>query len=271
MTTPVYPCLWFDNQAKEAAELYCSLFNKSKITSVTPVVVVFELNGKKIMALNGGPRFAITPSISLFVYCESLEETNRIWDVLFEGGSAYIPIGTYPWSERYGWLKDKFGMTWQISVSDKKDTELRILPSMLFVGDKFGMAADAIQHYSGIFKKASLNVMVNYPENDPNGGKVMYSEFSLNGAEIVAMDGPGEHEYNFTEGVSLVIECENQQEIDYYWEKLTAGGEESTCGWLKDKFGVSWQVFPEILNQLMSDPERAPRFLNRSETCGNLK
>lgn len=259
MTTPVYPCLWFVNQAKEAAELYCSLFNKSKITSVTPVVVTFELNGKKIMAINGGPRFAITPSISLFVYCESLEETNRIWDVLFEGGSAYIPIGTYPWSERYGWVKDKFGMTWQISVSDKKDTKLRILPSMLFVGDKFGMAAEAIQHYSGIFKKASLYVMVNYPENDPNVGKVMYSEFSLNGAEIVAMDGPGKHEYNFTEGVSLVIECENQQEIDYYWEKLTAGGEESMCGWLKDKFGVSWQVFPEILNQLMSDPERAPK------------
>jgi len=259
MTTPVYPCIWFDNQAKDAAALYCSLFKNSKIISETPTVVIFELNGKKIMALNGGPMYQITPSISLFAYCETLEETNCIWDVLFEDGDAFIPIGSYPWSERYGWLKDKFGMTWQISITGQKNGDLRILPSMLFVGNRFGRAAEAIRFYSGIFKKASTNVMVNYPENDPNAGKTLYSEFSLNGEELIAMDGPGEHNYTFTEGVSLVIECENQEEIDYYWNKLTAGGEESMCGWLKDKFGVSWQVFPKILNWLISDPEKAPK------------
>ena len=259
MTTPVYPCLWFDGQAKEAAELYCLLFKNSKIISDTPLVVTFELNGKKIMALNGGPMFEITPSISLFAYCETVEETNRIWDALFEDGSTYIPIGSYPWSERYGWLKDKFGMTWQISVSDKKDVDLRILPSMLFVGENFGRAGEAIRFYSEIFDEALTGFMVNYPENDPNAGKVMYSEFSLNGAEIIAMDGPGEHDYKFTEGVSLVIECENQDKIDHYWEKLTEGGEESMCGWLKDKFGVSWQVVPKILGELMKDPAKAPK------------
>ena len=258
MATPVFPCLWFDGQAKAAAELYCSLFKNSKIISETPVVVTFELNEKKIMAINGGPMFEITPSISLFVYCETIEETNRIWEALYNG-NAFIPMGSYPWSERYGWLRDKYGMTWQISVTDKKDANLRILPSMLFVSENFGKAGEAIRFYSEIFEMASTGFLVNYPENDPNAGKVMYSEFSLNGAEIIAMDGPGEHAYNFTEGVSLVILCEDQQDIDHYWAKLTEGGEESMCGWLKDKFGVSWQVVPKILEHLMSDPEKASK------------
>jgi len=262
MATPVYPCLWFDdqaNQAKEAVSLYCSVFKNSRIISESPIVVTFELNGKKHMALNGGPMFPITPSISLFATCDSVEETNRIWDELAKEGNVLIPIGTYPWSERYGWLKDRFGMTWQISSSGAKDGNLRIIPSLLFTDEKFGKAAEAVSFYLGIFENTSLNEMQKYPDGDVNAGKTLYSEFSLNTAEFIAMDGPGEHHFDFSEGVSLVIECEDQQEIDHYWEKLTAGGEESMCGWLKDKFGVSWQVFPGILNQLMSNPEKAGR------------
>ncbi len=266
MTNPVYSCLWFDNQAKEAAQFYCSVLKNSKNTSETPVVVSFELNGTKVIGLNGGPMFEKNPSISLFVYCDSVEETNRIWNALIEGGSVYIPIDTYPWSERYGWLKDRFGMTWQIASTGNNDGVLRVMPSLLFVGNQFGKAGEAIQLYSRIFKQASTQMLVNYPEGDVHEGKVLYAEIDLNGAQLVFMDGPGEHNYAFNEGVSLVVECENQDEIDYYWEKLTVGGEESMCGWLKDKFGVSWQVFPKILNQLMSDPKKRQRFLSRSET-----
>ncbi|MFV0268005.1 MAG: VOC family protein [Draconibacterium sp.] len=259
MTTPVYPCLWFDDQAQEASSIYCSLFKNSRIISESPLAVTFELAGKKHMALNGGPMFSITPAISLFATCDSVEETDRIWNELVKEGSVLIPIDTYPWSARYGWLKDRFGMTWQISLSGRKDGEQRIVPSMLFVGELFGKAAEAIEFYSGIFEGVTTPVMEKYPAGDNNEGKVLYSEFTLNEADLVAMDGPGEHKYSFTEGVSLVVECEDQTEIDHYWEKLTEGGEESMCGWLKDKFGVSWQVFPKILNQLMSDPEKAAR------------
>lgn len=259
MATPVYPCIWFDNQGKAAAELYCSLFPNSKITSESPVVVTFELCGKKIMALNGGPMFQINPSVSLFITCGSKEEADRLWSELVQDGKVFIPIDTYPWSERYGWLQDRFGMTWQISSSGQKDGKYRILPSMLFVEDKFGRAEEAISFYSGIFEEASKLTMSKYPEGDANAGKTLYSEFSLNGAEIVAMDGPGNHAYTFNEGVSLVIECDDQKEVDHYWNKLTVGGEESMCGWLKDKFGISWQVVPKILKQLMSDPEKAPK------------
>ena len=132
MISPVFPCLWFDGKAKEAAELYCSVFKNSVITAETPLVVTFNLNSKKVMALNGGPMFTINPSISLFVTCNSVAETDRIWNVLVEGGSEYIPIGSYPWSKRYGWLKDRFGMTWQISFSENVDFDLRIIPSFLF-------------------------------------------------------------------------------------------------------------------------------------------
>lgn len=259
MSTPVYTSLWFDNQAKKAAEFYCSVFKNSAILTETPVVVTFRLNGEKIIGINGGPIFEINPSISLFVTCDSAEETDRIWNSLIDDGSVYIPIDKYPWSERYGWLKDRFGMTWQISSSGKKDGDLRILPSMLFVNKRFGQGKEAIDFYRSVFMDSSTNVLIFYPEGDPNEGRVMYSEFILNQAEIVVMDGPGDHDYSFNEGVSFVVECDTQDEIDYYWEKLTEGGEESMCGWLKDKFGVSWQIVPKMLIEMMSDPEKASR------------
>ena len=123
MTNQIYPCLWFDGQAKEAAEFYCSIFKNSKITVDTPMVAMFELNGATYMGLNGGPHF------------------------------------------------------------------------------------------------------------------------------------------KFNEAVSLVVNCDTQEEIDNYWTKLTAGGQESNCGWLKDKFGLSWQIVPTILSKLMTDPERSQRIM----------
>ncbi len=121
MSSAPYPCLWFDDQAKAAAEFYCSIFPNSKILNITPMVAVFELNGTRFMGLNGGP------------------------------------------------------------------------------------------------------------------------------------------EYSINEGVSFVINCDTQEEIDHYWNKFAAGGLESKCGWIKDKFGVWWQVVPSMLGKLMSDPEKAPK------------
>lgn len=123
MKHEIYPCLWFDGQAKAAADFYCSVFKNSKIISENPMVVIFELNGKKFMALNGGPNF------------------------------------------------------------------------------------------------------------------------------------------KFTEAISFVVDCDTQEEIDHYWNELTKEGQESMCGWLKDKFGISWQIVPTILGELMNDPEKGPRVI----------
>lgn len=262
MNDTIYPCLWFDGNAKQAAEFYCSVFENSKIVDDSQMVVTFELKGKLIMGLNGGPMFKPNPSVSLFVYCKSLSETNSVWDKLIEGGIEMMTIGKYPWSERYGWLQDKFGFTWQISIADAENKKSKIVPSLLFTGDQFGRAEEAINFYSSIFENSATDLLLHYEKNDPYEGKVLYSEFNLNQYGMIAMDGPGVHDFIFNEAFSFVVTCNNQDEIDYYWSKLTQDGYESKCGWLKDKFGVSWQIVPQILSELMSDPSRSARVVN---------
>ena len=198
MTNQIHPCLWFDGKAREAAELYCSVIKNSKITTDTGLVVIFDLNGKKIMGLNGGPMYKINPSISLFISCETLDETNEIWNKLIaDGGKALMPIDKYPWSERYGWLQDKYGMTWQITVAVNDEKGLKITPSMLFTGKVFGKAEEAVKFYSSVFDNSSTDVMLHYPDGDANAGKVMFSEFKIDNYPVIAMDGPGEHDYTF--------------------------------------------------------------------------
>jgi predicted 3-demethylubiquinone-9 3-methyltransferase (glyoxalase superfamily) len=264
MTNSIYPCFWFDGQAKAAAELYCSLFTNSRITIDSPMVVNFELGGKKFMGLNGGPMFKVNPSISIFVLCESIDKTNEVWNKLVDGGKVLIQIDKQDWSARYGWLQDKFGVTWQISVVNKEGDEQQIRPSMLFTNKQFGNAEEAIRLYTSIFDNSAIDVLFHYPKAENEASKVMYSEFNLKNHGIIAMDGPGNHDYIFNEGVSFVVDCDTQEEIDYYWEKLIAdGGQESQCGWLKDKFGVSWQIIPRIIGKLMSDPEKGQRVMQQ--------
>jgi predicted 3-demethylubiquinone-9 3-methyltransferase (glyoxalase superfamily) len=261
MNNSIYPCLWFNGNAKEAATLYCSLFSNSRITVDTPMVVNFELTGKKFMGLNGGPMFTINPSISLFAICPTIDATNELWNTLIDGGSALLSIDKYPWSERYGWLKDRFGVTWQISIAYEENTPQKITPSMLFTNQQFGRAEEAINFYTAAFSNSGTDQLIHYPSGDNNAGKVMFAEFNLNKYNLIAMDGPGTHDYAFNEAVSLVVQCATQEEIDYYWNKLTEGGKESRCGWLTDKFGVSWQIIPTIIGKLMSDPEKGQRVM----------
>lgn len=261
MHNGIYPCIWFDGQAKAAAEFYCTLFPNSKITADTPMVVNFELNGTRFMALNGGPQFKINPSISMFVRCASIDDTNTLWARLIEGGSVMMPIDKYSWSERYGWVKDKFGLTWQVSVVDKEGDKPGITPSFLFTKDKFGRTQEALTYYTSVFSDSAIDMLLAFPEGDINAGKVMFSSFRLGDNPFIAMESPGAHEFTFNEAVSLVIDCHTQEEIDYYWDKLTDGGKESMCGWLVDRFGVSWQVVPNVIGKLMQDPDKARRVM----------
>lgn len=221
------------------------------------MVVNFELWGKKFMGLNGGFMFKINPSISFFVYCKTAAQTDEIYNALAADGEPLMAIGKYDWSERYGWIKDKFGLTWQVMLAPEE----KIMPCLLFTGDKFGSAEAAINFYTSVFDNSAVNALHHYSNETPFAGKVLFSDFNLNQYNITAMDGPGEHAFIFNEALSFVVTCQTQEEIDYYWNKLTEGGEESQCGWLKDKFGISWQIVPAILGQLMTDPEKAPRVM----------
>ncbi len=263
MPNTIFPCLWFDGQAKAAADLYCSIFNNSKITIDTPMVVQFEIEGKKIMGLNGGPMFKINPSISLFVTCQTNEEIENIWNKLIDGGNAMMALDKYPWSEKYGWVVDKFGMTWQLMLGNMPAESQKITTSFLFVGEQYGKAEQAIKHYTTIFPNSKIHSLQQYQAGDGQPeGTLKFGNFSLNNELFAAMDGFGAHEFKFNEGVSLVVECDTQDEIDNYWNSLLAdGGKESMCGWLIDKFGVSWQIIPKIIGKLMSDPEKGSRVM----------
>lgn len=258
----IHPCIWYDGNAKAAAEFYCSLFPNSRITTDTPMVVNFELGESKFMGLNGGPHFQPNPSVSFFVLCETDEEINILWQKLSNEGTVMMALDKYDWSERYGFVKDRFGLAWQLMKGKISDVNQKVTPSLLFVGENFGKAEAAVKLYTGLFPGSTVNGVLLYKEKEGRdmAGTVKHSQFTLDGKVFMAMDGFGDHDFAFNEAVSFVVECKDQSEIDNYWEKLTAnGGQESMCGWLKDPFGVSWQIVPANIGTMMSDALKGPR------------
>jgi len=258
MKEKITPCLWFDGQAKEAAKLYCSAFDNAKIVAQSPIVTAIDVAGQSITLLDGGPMYKPNSSISFFYLCENAEEVNRAWNALSKEGKVMMALDKYPWSEKFGWLSDKFGISWQISLGKLSDVGQKITPCLMFTGKQYGHADEAINHYSSIFRNSKVDGILRYGKNElPDEGKIKHAQMELNGQKFMLMESAAPHNFTFSEGVSLTIHCENQDEIDYYWERLTESGEESMCGWLKDKFGVSWQIIPTILSQIMSDPAKA--------------
>jgi Uncharacterized protein conserved in bacteria len=263
MNHPIYPCLWFDGQAKQAAEFYSNVFAGTKITSENPLVATIELAGQKFMLLNGGPFFTINPSISFYVVCETESEVDLAWKKLCDSGSVLMPLNSYPWSSKYGWVQDKFGVSWQLSAGKLDSVGQKFTPCLMFTQQYAGKAEQAIGFYNSVFRNSSVVGIMRYSADDPDvEGTVKHAQFKLNGQVFMAMDSSQGHQFCFNEAISLVQECDTQEEIDYYWEKLSAVPEAEQCGWIKDQFGVSWQIVPKILEQLMSDPVRSQRVMN---------
>ncbi len=260
MNQPIYPCLWYDGQARAAAELYGTAFDDCRITSESPVAVEFTLGGQKFMGLNGGPQYRPNPSISFYATFEVPEEIDRAWSVLAEGGSVLMPLDSYPWSARYGWLQDRFGVSFQLSAGRLKDVGRKVAAMLTFTGSQAGRAEEAVRYYAALFEPSSIVGIKKYgPGEGDAEGSVNHAQFWLGEQVFMATDSSAPHGFAFGEGVSLVVSCRSQEEIDRYWSRLSEGGQEGMCGWLKDRFGVSWQVVPAILGELMRDPVRAPR------------
>lgn len=279
LNSPIIPHLWFDKEAKEAAEFYSSVFPDSQITNTTTMlntpsgdcdVVSFTVWGRPFMALSAGPYFKFNPSISFIVnFCPSREKNARemideVWNKLSDGGTALMPLDKYPFSERYGWIQDKFGISWQLILTNP-DGEPRptIVPSLMFVGENCGKAEEAREFYISVFQNAKPGDLFRYgPGMEPDReGTVMFTDFMLNNTWFSAMDSAHDHRFNFNEAISLLINCETQEEIDDYWNKLSAVPEAEQCGWLKDKYGVSWQISPVALEEMLTKgtPEQCDR------------
>ena len=261
----ITPFLWYDNQAEEAAHFYTSVFPDSKIGKIqhqgdAVMTVQFFLSGQEFSALNGGPMFPFNPSVSFYVVCESEAEVDHAWEKLLEGGQAMMPLDKYPWSEKYGWVQDKYGVSWQLTLGKIPDVGQKISPLLMFTGDQHGRAGDAINFYTSLFDHSGTNLLARYEEGegDPAVGTIKHAQFRLGGNIFMAMDSSYDHGFGFNEAISFVVHCATQKEVDYFWEKLTAdGGEEMMCAWLKDKYGVVWQIVPDELIRLISDPDPA--------------
>lgn len=260
----ITPHLWFDTQAVEAARFYGETFPDSRVTSVTTLTdtpsgdvdtVTFELFGQPFMAISAGPLFRFNPSVSFAVACETADEVDRYWQQLSAGGSVLMELGSYPFSDRYGWTTDRYGLSWQVSLAPDGDPGQRVTPTLLFVGDVCGRAEEAIRAYTSVFPDSGVDLLVPYGSDAaPNAeGDVMYGSFRLAGQQFAAMDSRLDHDFGFNEAVSFLVTCDDQDELDRYADALSAVPEAEQCGWVKDRFGVSWQMSPADLDRMMAE------------------
>jgi len=272
----ITPHLWFDKEAKEAAALYCSAFPDTEITSSTTLrntpsgdcdLVSFRVKGQPFMAISAGPLFKRNPSISFIVNFDPSREREKLdeaWAKLSDGGNVLMPLDRYPFSERYGWVEDKFGVSWQLMLAGTEGAPSpAVVISMLFVNENYGKAEAAREFYLSVFRNAEPGAIFRYgPGQEPDReGAVMFADFALEHTGFAVMDSAHEHAFQFNEAISLLVPCNTQEEIDDYWEKLSASPEDERCGWLKDKYGVSWQISPVALGELMTrgTPEQRDR------------
>ncbi len=286
----IAPCIWFDGQAEQAAKLYTSVFPDSRATGTSRypenvdnpsgrppgsvMTVELELAGQPFTLLNGGPHVEPNPSISFILNFDPSEDPqarehlDTTWEVLAQGGEVRMPLDTYPFSERYGWVEDRYGVNWQLMLSDPEgDPRPFIVPSLLFVGDVAGRAEEAIDLYTSVFEDAGRGIVARYgPDQEPEEeGTLMFADFKLEDQWFAAMDSAHDHAFTFNEGVSLQVLCEDQAQIDRYWDALTAGGgKQGPCGWLTDRFGVSWQVLPTSFIEMMKAGEGAGKGSERA-------
>ena len=260
----ITPHLWFDNNAEEAANFYTSIFKNSKIKNVTTLhntpsgtveIFTIELLGQEFILINAGPLFKFNPSVSFLVVCNTKEEVDQLWGNLSNGGMALMELGEYPFSEKYGWVQDKYGLSWQVIYIGDRKIKQRIIPTLLFVGKQYGKAEEAMNFYTSVFENARIGDILHYSkgEEPDKEGTVKHSSFILEGQEFAAMDSARDHNFEFNEAISFMVHCETQEEIDSYWGKLSAYPEAEQCGWLKDRYGLSWQIVPNLMDEMLKE------------------
>ncbi|MDD2970017.1 MAG: VOC family protein [Lachnospiraceae bacterium] len=268
----IIPHLWYDKEALEAASWYVSLFGNSKILhtvtlSDTPSgdaqMVAFELEGISFSAISAGPYFTFNPAISIFVTCQTRKELEKIYDQLKDGATFLMPLDEYPFSNYYVWLQDKYGLSWQLILNEQEQNIPKIRPALLFSGESCGRALEAMKYYTSLFPQSNINFVNHYGVNEAEDKRAMvnYAEMDLYGTSFIIMDHGSGGDFCFNEAFSLMVPCDNQDEIDYYWDKLSYVPEAEQCGWLKDQFGLSWQITPANMDEIFVNgtPDEAKR------------
>ncbi len=260
----ITPFLWFEKNMKEIVDFYSSVFPGTQLKGGgelenTPsgavqmaTITIFDTD---FSLMTAGPYLPFNPTVSFIISCASPEEVSELWHKIAVGGKTLMELGTYPFTEKYGWTQDRYGVSWQIMYSTGLKSAQKITPTLMFVGAVCGRAEEAVNFYTSVFHHSKIEHVLKYDGTEPMNdekAKVKHAQISIENFDIALMDAGGERPFSFEQAISFVVSCETQAEIDYYWDKLKEGGKEIQCGWLNDKFGFPWQIVPTAMERMMS-------------------
>ena len=273
MDQVITPAIWCDGTADEAAQFYTDVFRDASIAEQVPgLAATVSIHGFKLSLINGGNQYAPNPSISCILNFDPLlfggeEQARAYLDELYERlstGGVLMELGEYPFSPRYAWVRDRFGMTWQLMLTDPDgDPRPFVIPSFMFGGTNHAHAEEATNAWIALFDDSRRGALYRYEEGGPlEAGTVMFTDFTLRGTWMAATDSGTFHDFTFTPGVSMIVSCRDQEEIDRYWAGLSAVPEAERCGWCVDRWGVSWQVVPHNIAELMADAATRDKILH---------
>ncbi|MFH0372950.1 MULTISPECIES: VOC family protein [unclassified Streptococcus] len=254
---PIIPHLWYDTEAKEAVAFYVDLFGGKLDWTYTITdtpsgdsdLIQFQLGDMTLAAISAGPYFKLNESMSLMVNVASKDEVTRLYQALSEGGRVLMPLGEYPFSPYYVWLEDRFGLSWQLSYAPDLDNSYQFDICLLFSQDQVGLAQPMLDYYKDKLPQASVGQLSYYGEGEAavEAAKLNYAELLVAGQKMIVMDHGYGGEASFNEAFSLMVYVDSQDELNFYYDLLSAVPEAEMCGWVKDQFGISWQIVPRIL------------------------
>lgn len=254
-----------------------------------PLVVAVDVAGTLLRLINAGEEFRPTPAESFMLNFDPLlfgggdgtaggsddtarptarEALDATWAALSDGGEVRMELGEYPFSPHYGWVEDRFGVNWQLMLTDPAgDPRPFLVPALMFGGDVQDRAAEAAEFYVDLFAgtPGGSGVGHRFPYGIPAGPAsaeaLAYGEFRLGDQWFIGNDMGYDHGFGFTPGISFEVRCDGQAEIDRLWDALSSVPEAEACGWLQDRYGVSWQIVPSDIDALLERPGAYRRML----------
>ena len=281
----IVPNIWCNGNAEEAGAFYAEVLpgTTTEVEARYPeegllefqldmagkaLTVGVDIGGTRLRLINAGDEFRPNPSISFFLNFDPLDYAgdpeaardalDRVWSSLADGGKVLMPRGEYPFSAQYGWVEDRYGVSWQLMLTRPEgDPRPFVIPSLMFCGAVQNRAEEAAICYVRLFEPdAELGNLVPYGrQTGPASAEaLMFGEFRIGDQWFAVMDSGVEQDQPFTCGVSLEVACADQEEIDRLWSALSWVPEAEQCGWLQDPFGVSWQIVPANMEELMARP-----------------
>lgn len=273
----ITPFLWFEDRAEEALEFYASIFPNSRIDFLhrwpkgsdfpegTVRTASITLDGFTLYAFDAPPMADFNTSISFFVTLETRDQVDAVWTELSKDGQVLMDLDSYSWSPRYGWVIDRFGISWQINMGKIGEVGQRVCPCLMYSGDHKGKAEEALEKHMSLFEGSSLVGISRYgAAQKGNEGLINHAQFELAGQTFMSMDNGMDDEVPFNESISLYVTCRDQGEVDHFWDGLIqGGGAEAQCGWLKDPYGTLWQIVPDFLDEkiVQGDPQKVEQMM----------